>query len=466
MMLKQITTMREIFTNDLVGREVLIAGWVRSVRKGKQFSFVALNDGSTQENFQIVVDQKLSNYEEISGLLLGTSVQFRGMLVKSQGKGQTIEMQATSATIVCKTGEDFPLQKKATSYEYLREIAHLRPRTQTFGAVFRLRSILSFATHEFFTKRGFYYLHSPIITAVDAEGAGEMFNVTTLDLNKLPTSGGRVDYSQDYFGKKTNLTVSGQLGGECFAMGLGKVYTFGPTFRSENSNTARHLAEFWMIEPEVAFADLDDNAELGADYVKYLISAALTHGAKEMEFLDKLVKEQGENLIANLELVRDRDFVRITYTEAVELVKKSGKKFEYACDWGLELQTEHERYLTDVHFKGPVIVTDYPKQCKAFYMKQNDDGKTVRAMDILVPGVGEIIGGSQREDDYQKLMQRVEELKMNKESLWWYFDLRRFGSVPHAGFGLGLERAVMYITGMKNIRDVVPFPRTPKNADF
>ncbi|HAZ13479.1 MAG: asparagine--tRNA ligase [Bdellovibrionales bacterium GWA2_49_15] len=465
-MLKELTTIREIFKGDLVGREVMIAGWVRSVRKGKAFSFVAMNDGSTQENFQIVVDQKLANYDEVSGLLLGSSVEFKGMLVKSQGKGQTVEMQATSANVVCKTNEEYPLQKKSTSYEYLREIAHLRPRTQTFGAVFRLRSILSFATHEFFTKRGFYYLHSPIITAVDAEGAGEMFNVTTLDLNKLPTTGGKVDYSQDYFGKKTNLTVSGQLGGECFAMGLGKVYTFGPTFRSENSNTARHLAEFWMIEPEVAFADLDDNAALGADYIKFLINAALTHGAKEMEFLDKLAKEQGENLIANLELVRDRDFVRITYTEAVEIVKKSGQKFEYLCDWGHELQTEHEKYLTDVHFRGPVIVTDYPKQCKAFYMKQNADGKTVRAMDILVPGVGEIIGGSQREDDFGKLMQRVEELKMNKESLWWYFDLRRFGSVPHAGFGLGLERAVMYITGMKNIRDVVPFPRTPKNADF
>ncbi|MBI2520181.1 MAG: asparagine--tRNA ligase [Bdellovibrio sp.] len=465
-MLKQLITLREIFTSDLIGREVTIAGWVRSVRKGKQFSFVALNDGSTQENFQIVVDQKLSNYEEISGLLLGSSLEVKGLVVKSQGKGQTVEMQAVSANVFSKTDEEYPLQKKATSYEYLREIAHLRPRTQTFGAVFRLRSILSFATHEFFTKRGFYYLHSPIITAVDAEGAGEMFNVTTLDLNKLPTTDGRVDYSQDYFGKKTNLTVSGQLGGECFAMGLGKVYTFGPTFRSENSNTARHLAEFWMIEPEVAFADLDDNAQLGADYVKFLISAALAHGPKEMEFLDKLGKEQGENLIETLELVRDRDFVRISYTEAVEIVKKSGKKFEYPCDWGMELQTEHERYLTDIHFKGPVIVTDYPKQCKAFYMKQNSDGKTVRAMDILVPGVGEIIGGSQREEDYQKLMHRVEELKMNKEALWWYFDLRRFGSVPHAGFGLGLERAVMYITGMKNIRDVVPFPRTPKNADF
>jgi asparaginyl-tRNA synthetase len=352
------------------------------------------------------------------------------------------------------------------SFEFLREVAHLRSRTQTFSAVFRIRSVLSLATHEFFSKQDFHYLHTPVITAIDAEGAGEMFNVTMLDLNNVPKVAGQVDYSKDYFGKKASLTVSGQLGAECFALGLGKVYTFGPTFRSENSNTARHLAEFWMIEPEMAFADLDDVANLGVAYIKFLIDAALTKCPKEMEFLDKLRKEEGEDLVSALRLVLEKDFVRITYTEAVDILNKSNKKFEYPTTWGNELQTEHERYLTDEHFKGPVVVTDYPKHCKAFYMKQNPDQKTVRAMDILVPGVGEIIGGSQREDDLEKLATRMDEMKMHKDSLWWYFDLRKFGSVPHAGFGLGLERAVMYITGMKNIRDVTAFPRTPKSADF
>jgi len=465
-----LVSIREILKSGQKYPNATVAGWVRSVRKGKSFSFIALNDGSCQENFQLVLDQNTTNYELLTSLLIGSSLKASGVIVASQGKGQSFEMQVKDATVYNKTTEEYPLQKKATSLEYLREIAHLRPRTQTFGAVFRLRSVLSMATHEFFTNDGFYYLHTPIITGVDAEGAGEMFNVTTFDLANIPKQkNGPVDYAQDYFGKKTSLTVSGQLGGECFALGLGKVYTFGPTFRSENSNTARHLAEFWMIEPEVAFADLDDNAELGKRYVKYLIQTALERCPRELEFLEKYRKENEgatDNLLETLNSVVTKDFTKITYTEAIAILQKSGKTFEFKHEWGDELQTEHERYLTDQYFNGPVIVTDYPKKCKAFYMKQNDDGKTVRAMDILVPGVGEIIGGSQREDDMEKLETRCHELNMNRQALWWYFDLRKFGSVPHAGFGLGLERAVMYISGMKNIRDVIPFPRTPKSAEF
>ena len=458
---------KNIIKNELVNTNVTVMGWVRSVRKSKQFSFIVMNDGSCQETFQIVIDQKVSNYDELANMLTGTSVSLSGELVRSQGKGQNIEMQATSGKIFGQVDESYPLQKKGTSLEFLREIAHLRPRTNTFGAVFRIRHGLSMATHEFFHKRGFYYLHTPIITAQDGEGAGEMFKVSTLDFSSIPKDDkGNVDYSSDYFGKETSLTVTGQLEAECFASGLGSVYTFGPTFRSENSNTPRHLSEFWMIEPEVAFADLDMVADLAAEYIKFLISYSLENYDSEIQFLMKFFSENKGNHIKILENVRDSEFIKISYTEAIDILNKSGKKFEYIAKWGNELQTEHERYLTDVHFKGPVIVLDYPKECKAFYMKQNDDGKTVRAMDILVPGVGEIVGGSQREEDYDKLLNRINELDMSAEDYWWYLELRKFGSVPHSGFGLGFERAVMYITGLSNIRDVIPFPRTPKNADF
>ncbi len=449
-------------------------GWIRSVRNSKAFSFVVLNDGSCQGTLQVVMNSDMEGYEEASSLLVGSCVEFTGELVASQGKGQNVELQAKGVHIYGKTDENYPLQKKATSLEFLREQAHLRPRTNLFGAVFRLRHQLAMATHQFFHERGFYYLNSPILTAVDAEGAGEMFNVTTFDLEKMAKgSFDKVDYSRDYFGKPTNLCVTGQLEGECFAMGMGSVYTFGPTFRAENSNTPRHLSEFWMIEPEVAFMDLEGNAELAADFVKYLISYAFDHAGDELEALQKYhqfsakgTNEKYENHLLVLEKVKDSTFERITYSKAIEILQKSGKKFDFSPEWGVELQTEHERYLAEEFFKGPVTVTDYPKDCKAFYMKQNDDGKTVRAMDVLVPGVGEIIGGSQREEDLDKLIKRMDEMGMEKGPLWWYLDLRRFGSAPHSGFGLGFERALRYISGMKNIRDVIPFPRTPKNCDF
>jgi len=389
-----------------------------------------------------------------------------GELVESQGKSQSFEVVAKTGVVLGSSKEDYPLQKKATSMEFLRENAHFRPRTNLFGAVFRIRNTLAYATHRFFQERGFYYLNTPIITGIDAEGAGEMFNVSTLSPDKVKKlDNGEFDYKKDYFGKSTSLTVSGQLEAETFAMGMGRVYTFGPTFRSENSNTARHLAEFWMIEPEVAFAELEDVAELGADYIKYLINSALNECLDDLLFLEKR-DEVDAGLVERLKAVGSSEFTKITYTEAVSILKESGAKFEYPVEWGKELQTEHERYLSEVKFSGPVIVTDYPKDCKAFYMKQNEDGKTVRAMDILLPGVGEIIGGSQREEDLDKLKNRMEEMGMDQSSLWWYLDLRKHGTAPHAGFGLGFERAIMYITGMKNIRDVIAFPRTPKSADF
>ncbi|QDK41645.1 asparagine--tRNA ligase [Bacteriovorax stolpii] len=466
-------SVKKILTEEIVDTDATVKGWLRSVRNSKKFSFLVLNDGSSQENLQIIVDEVLPNYAEVAGLLSGSAVAVTGRLVKGGGKVQSIEMQAKSVEIIGKTDETYPLQKKATSLEFLREQAHLRIRTNTFGAIMRVRHHLAMATHEFFSNRGFFYLNSPIISGVDAEGAGEMFTVSTLasDVTKSPkTKEGKLDFSRDYFGKETFLAVTGQLEGECYAMGLGAVYTFGPTFRSENSNTTRHLSEFWMIEPEVAFADLDEIAGLATDYIKYLISYALEKAPKELEFLINREDATCEkNHMEILKHVRDSKFMRITYTEAMEILGKvdpAVKKFEYPTNWGDELQTEHERYLAEVHFKMPVIVTDYPKQFKAFYMKLNPDGKTVRAMDILVPGVGEIIGGSQREDDLSKLEARMDEMHMQKEPLWWYLDLRRFGSVPHAGFGLGFERALMYITGMNNIRDVIPFPRTPKNCDF
>lgn len=466
-------SVKKILTEEIVDTDATVKGWLRSVRNSKKFSFLVLNDGSSQENLQIIVDEVLPNYAEVAALLSGSAVAVTGRLVKGGGKVQSIEMQAKSVEIIGKTDETYPLQKKATSLEFLREQAHLRIRTNTFGAIMRVRHHLAMATHEFFSNRGFFYLNSPIISGVDAEGAGEMFTVSTLasDVTKSPkTKEGKLDFSRDYFGKETFLAVTGQLEGECYAMGLGAVYTFGPTFRSENSNTTRHLSEFWMIEPEVAFADLDEIADLATDYIKHLISYALEKAPKELEFLINREDATCEkNHMEILKHVRDSKFMRITYTEAMEILGKvdpAVKKFEYPTNWGDELQTEHERYLAEVHFKMPVIVTDYPKQFKAFYMKQNPDGKTVRAMDILVPGVGEIIGGSQREDSLEKLEKRMDEMHMQKEPLWWYLDLRRFGSVPHAGFGLGFERALMYITGMNNIRDVIPFPRTPKNCDF
>lgn len=460
-------TLKKIFTNNAVDVEITVNGWVRSVRKSKVCSFVVLNDGSTPLNLQLVVDANTPNYEMISSLLTGTSISARGTLVRSQGKGQSIEMQAKEVTVLGKVDETYPLQKKGTSLEFLREVAHLRSRTNTFGAIFRIRSTLAQATHQFFKDRGFNYLHTPIITASDCEGAGQMFQVSTLNMEKLPrTDKGEVDYSKDYYGKHASLTVSGQLNAECYALGLGAVYTFGPTFRAENSNTPRHLSEFWMIEPEVSFFDLDDVAELAADYIKALIHAALTENREDMEFLQQHYKA---DLIESLSKVRDSEFKKITYTEAIEIFDqavKNGHKFEFPVSWGSDIQTEHERYLAEKHFSGPVIVTDYPKAIKAFYMKQNPDGKTVRAMDVLVPGVGEIIGGSQREDDYERLKARILEIGQNPEDYWWYLDLRKFGSVPHSGFGLGFERAMMYITGMTNVRDVIAFPRTPKNCDF
>jgi asparaginyl-tRNA synthetase len=464
----------DVFKSEPVGESVKVAGWVRSVRNSKGFSFVVLNDGSCQKTLQIVANEDMNNFQDVTSLLVGSCVEFVGDIVQSQGKGQSIEMQASSVLIHGKTNENYPLQKKATSLEFLREQAHLRPRTNLFGAVFRVRHHLAMATHKFFSDKGFYYLNSPILTAVDAEGAGEMFNVTTMDLANIPKGkDGLVDYSRDYFGKPTNLCVTGQLEGECFAMGMGAVYTFGPTFRAENSNTPRHLSEFWMVEPEMAFLDLEGNAELAADYIKYLTSYAFEKAPDELDTLQKYhqfsskgSKEPYVNHLEALQKVMNSEFERITYTKAIEILEKSGKKFEFRPEWGVELQTEHERFLAEEYFKGPVTVTDYPKDCKAFYMKQNDDGKTVRAMDVLVPGVGEIIGGSQREEDHGKLITRMDEMKMEQAPLWWYIDLRTFGTAPHSGFGLGFERAVRYVTGMKNIRDVIPFPRSPKNCDF
>ncbi len=462
---------------ELMNQSVHFRGWVRSVRNSKAFSFIVVNDGSSQGNMQVIADATMEDYENAAGMLTGTCVEIQGKLVPSGGKGQKVEIQAEKVNVVCGVTEEYPLQKKATSMEFLRENAHLRSRTQTFGAIWRIRHHLAMATHRFFDDRGFYHIHTPIITALDCEGAGEMFRVSTFDFNQIPkTEKGEVDFNQDYFGADTTLTVSGQLQAESMAIGLGKVYTFGPTFRSENSNTTRHLAEFWMVEPEVAFYDLDDVADLASDYIKYLIQYAFEKCEEELNFLNFRPRVKGgkfgdspngkENHLETLKKVLEGKVNKITYTDAIELLKNSGENFEFAPEWGVDIQTEHERYLAEKHFDGPVIVTDYPKDIKAFYMKQNPDGKTVRAMDLLVPGIGEIIGGSQREDDLEKLEKMIVEKEMNDEDLWWYKDLRKWGSCPHSGFGLGFERAVQYITGMGNIRDVIPFPRTPKNARF
>ena len=447
------------------GEEVNIKGWVRTRRGNKNVGFVALNDGSTINNIQIVINISQFGEEFLKPITTGACLNVNGMLVESQGQGQSVEIQATEIEIYGEADPaQYPLQKKGHSLEFLREIAHLRPRTNTFGAIFRMRHHMSYAIHKFFNDKGFYYFHTPIITASDAEGAGSMFEVTTLDTDKLPRNAeGKVDFTQDFFGRQTNLTVSGQLEGELGAMALGAIYTFGPTFRAENSNTPRHLAEFWMIEPEVAFMDNNDNMDLAEEFLKYLIRYALDHCMEDIEFLAKMYDNE---LIDRLKFVVENDFVRLTYTEGVKILEESGQKFEFPVYWGADLQSEHERYLVEKHFKRPVILTDYPKEIKSFYMKQNEDGKTVRAMDVLFPKIGEIIGGSEREADHDKLLRRVEETGMNTEPIWWYLETRKFGTAPHAGFGLGFERLMLFITGMANIRDVIPFPRTPKNAEF
>ena len=451
----------------MIGKEVTIKGWVKSTRKKKSFSFIVLNDGSNQSGLQIVADAQIPGYDNATNALTGSSLSITGKVVASQGQGQSLELQASVLELLGPADETFPLQKKATSLEFLRENAHLRSRTNTMAAVMRVRSSLAFATHSFFNARDFLYLHTPIITGSDCEGAGEMFKVTTLDLDHLPRNEeGKVDYKKDYYGKDTGLTVSGQLNAETYACGMGRVYTFGPTFRAENSNTPRHASEFWMIEPEVAFFDLEDVANLAIDYIKHLINHALNNNLEDLTFLQSRYKE---DLIASLTKVSNSPVNKITYTQAIDILQKAkvdGHHFDFPVEWGSDLQTEHERFLSEKTFDGPVIVTDYPKAIKSFYMKQNSDGKTVRAMDILVPGVGEIIGGSQREDDYGLLLQRINELGLKKEDYWWYLDLRKYGTVPHSGFGLGFERAIMYITGMQNIRDVIAFPRTPGNAEF
>lgn len=456
---------KDIIKGQYTDQTVTVKGWVKSLRKSKAFSFVVINDGSSQKDFQIIVDDKLDQYEEFVTCKIGAALGLTGKIVVSGGKGQGFEMQASAITIYGKTTDQYPLQKKGTSLEFLRDISHLRARTNTFGAVFRVRHCLAMATHRFFSEQGFYYLNSPIITGLDAEGAGEVFRVTTFDLDKeLPKNEqGQIDYQKDYFGKAAFLAVTGQLEAEAHAMALGSVYTFGPTFRSENSNTARHLSEFWMVEPEVAFADLEEVAELGMNYLKYMIKAAMEECPEELELFSKFYEK---GLLEKLKGVLNSPAQKITYTKAIDILMASKQQFEYEVAWGDDLKTEHERYLCETHFNGPVIVTDYPKDIKAFYMKQNDDGKTVRAMDVLVPGVGEIIGGSQREDDLIKLQNRMKEMNLPEKDYDWYLDLRRHGTAPHAGFGLGFERAIMYITGMSNIRDVIAFSRYPKHLEF
>lgn len=459
------TKIVDLLLEQPAGQEVSVKGWVKTRRGNKHVQFVALNDGSTIKNIQIVFDMEQFTDEQLKAVTTGSSLHVTGLLVESMGKGQTVEVQARTLEVYGTADpETYPLQKKGHSLEFLREKAHLRPRTNTFGAVLRVRSTLAFAIHKFFNERGFFYLNTPLITASDCEGAGAMFQVTTLDLNNLPkTEDGKVDYSVDFFGKSTALTVSGQLEGELGATALGQIYTFGPTFRAENSNTPRHLSEFWMIEPEMAFYDITDNMDLAEEFIKYCIAYALEHSREDIEFLAQMYDK---DLIERLEFVLHNDFVRLTYTEGVKILEESGKKFEFPVHWGTDLQSEHERYLVEEHFKKPVILTDYPKEIKAFYMKQNEDGKTVRAMDVLFPKIGEIIGGSEREEDYDKLLKRIEELDIPMKDMWWYLDTRRFGTVPHSGFGLGFERLVLFVTGMTNIRDVIPFPRTPNNAEF
>ena len=451
--------------SSLIDTKINVKGWVRTKRGNKNVAFVALNDGTTIHNLQIIVD--LANFDEetVKRITTGACISVNGLLVASQGSGQSVEIQAETVEILGDADpESYPLQKKGHSLEFLREIAHLRPRTNTFGAVLRIRHAMAFAIHKYFNDNGYYYLHTPIITGSDAEGAGAMFTVTALDMQNLPKlQDGKVDFQQDFFGKHTNLTVSGQLEGELGAMSLSKIYTFGPTFRAENSNTPRHLAEFWMIEPEVAFNEIKENMDLAEDFLKYLIKYALEECFDDIEFLNKMWDNE---LIERLNFVVQNDFIRLAYTDAVKILEESKAKFEFPVSWGVDLQSEHERYLVEKHFKCPVILTDYPKEIKAFYMKQNDDGKTVRAMDVLFPKIGEIIGGSQREENYDKLVTRMTEMGIPEEDMSWYLDTRRYGSAPHSGFGLGFERLLLFVTGMSNIRDVIPFPRTPKSAEF
>ena len=459
-MQKEFIEIKQLYRNkeQYIDKTVKVAGWIRTSRMSKNFGFIELNDGSFFKNMQIVIDEKLENFKEIGKLPISTSLLIEGTLVATQNAKQPVEIQATKIVVEGESDNSYPLQKKRHTVEYLR------PRSNLFSAAFRVRSVAAYAIHKFFQDRNFVYAHSPIITGSDCEGAGEMFRLTTLDLNDVPkTEDGKVDYSQDFFGKEANLTVSGQLNAEIMALAFRNVYTFGPTFRAENSYTGRHASEFWMIEPEIAFADLEDNMELAEDMIKYIINYVLENCPEEMEFFNSFVDK---GLLERLHKIVNSEFTRITYTKAIELLLESGQKFEYPVEWGCDLQTEHERYITEQIFNAPVFVTDYPKEIKAFYMRMNEDGKTVRAMDLLVPGVGEIIGGSQREERYDLLMDRIKECGLNEEDYWWYLELRKYGTATHSGFGLGFERIIMYLTGISNIRDVIPFPRTPKNAEF
>ena len=462
----ELTNIREIFRNKdkFADKEVTIGGWVRSNRNSKNFGFIVVNDGTFFEPIQVVYGNGLDNYDEVGKINVGAAIIVRGTLVLTPDAKQPFEIQAAEVTVEGASTPDYPLQKKRHTFEYLRTISHLRPRTNTFEAVFRVRSLCAYAIHKFFQERDFVYVHTPLSTGSDCEGAGEMFQVTTLDLNNLPmTEEGKVDFSKDFFNKPTNLTVSGQLNGETYAMAFKNIYTFGPTFRAENSNTTRHAAEFWMIEPEIAFADLEDDMMLAESMLKYVINYVLENAPEEMAFFNNFVDK---GLLDRLRNVVENDFARVTYTEAIDILSKHNDKFDYKVSWGCDLQTEHERYLTEQIYKRPVFVTDYPKEIKAFYMKLNDDGKTVAAVDCLVPGIGEIIGGSQREDDYDKLLARINELGLSEDDYKFYLDLRKYGSARHAGFGLGFERCVMYLTGMGNIRDVIPFPRTVNNCEL
>ena len=459
------STVKELLGATEKNKEVLLKGWVRTRRGNNQLAFIAVNDGTIIHSIQVVADLNSFPEEEMKRITTGSSISVTGTLVESMGKGQSVEIQAKEIEVLGDSDPDvYPLQKKGHSFEFLREIAHLRFRTNTFGAVFRIRHALAFAIHKYYNDKGFFCLHTPIITASDAEGAGAMFKVTTLDLKNTPeTEEGEIDFNQDFFGRPTNLTVSGQLEGELGALALSSIYTFGPTFRAENSNTPRHVAEFWMIEPEMAFYDIHDNMDLAEDFLKYLIKYTLENCLDDLEFLNKMVDK---GLLERLRFVLEQPFVRKSYTEAVDILMKADKLFEFPVEWGLDLQSEHERYLVEQHFKCPVILTDYPRDIKAFYMKQNDDGRTVRAMDVLFPQIGEIIGGSQREEELDKLQSRMREMDIPEDELWWYLETRKFGTVEHSGFGLGFERLIMFITGMSNIRDVIPFPRTPRSAEF
>lgn len=452
-------------TKDLIEKDIIIKGWIRTNRSSNKFGFIEVNDGTFFKSVQVVYEQDLiDNFEEISKAGVAAAIEVEGLLTATPDAKQDFEIKATKIKVLATSNSDYPLQKKRHSLEFLREIAHLRPRSNTFSAVFRVRSLTAYAIHKFFQDQGFVYVHTPIVTGSDCEGAGEMFRVTTLDMNKPPRDEeGNIQYSEDFFGKETSLTVSGQLEAESYAMAFKKVYTFGPTFRAENSNTARHASEFWMIEPEVAFADLASNMELAENMIKYIINYVLENAPEEMKFFSEFVDK---GLLERLDNIANSSFGKITYTEAVALLKESKKEFQFPVEWGIDLQTEHERYITEEIFKKPVFVTDYPKDIKAFYMRMNPDEKTVAAMDLLVPGVGEIIGGSQREERFDRLVSRIKDMGLNEEDYWWYLDLRKYGGVEHAGFGLGFERIIMYLTGMSNIRDVIPFPRTPKTAEF